>query len=53
MAQNNNKEREIVTLEFLYRLNWLHQRYYDEKITTEANEEIGNYTVCDFKAFEG
>ncbi len=46
MSQNNNKAREIITLEILYNLNWLDKRYYDKNIYTEANEKIGEYKLC-------
>lgn len=43
MAQDNNKIREIIVLEALFRLKWLNKRYYDEYIRTEDNEETGKY----------
>lgn len=43
MAQNNNEVREILTLELLYRLKWLDERFYDSKIYTEAGDAIGEY----------
>ncbi len=43
MAQNNNPEREILTLELLYRLNWLNERYFDDKIYTESKMPVGKY----------
>ncbi len=42
-AQNNNPEREILTLEILYRLNWLKERFYKNEITLENNKKIGEY----------
>lgn len=43
MAQDNNKIREIIILEALYKLNWLDKRHYDEYIRTEDNNPIGKY----------
>ena len=43
MAQDNNKIREIIILEALYKLNWLDKRHYDEYIRTEDNNTIGKY----------
>lgn len=48
MAQNNNRAREIVTLEALFRLNWLKERFYDNKTYTEAGEPVGNYVPLGF-----
>ena len=45
MAQDNNLYREIVTLEILYSLNWLNERYYDKNIYTEDNTPIGEYIL--------
>jgi len=43
MAQDNNKAREILTLELLYRTGNLKERFYDINIYTEDNNPIGKY----------
>lgn len=48
MSQDNNRAREIIALETLYKLNWLNERFYDDKIYTEDNEIIGNYVLNSF-----
>lgn len=45
MAQNNNPEREIVTLELLYNLGWIEEKHYNPFIYTEDNEKIGEYKL--------
>ena len=45
MSQNNNQIREYITLEILYKLNWLNKRYYDKNICTEAGEILGEYVL--------
>lgn len=49
MAQDNNPQREIVTLEILYNLGWLKERFYDNKIYTEDNLPIGQYFLNEWE----
>ena len=49
MAQNNNPEREILTLEILYKLKWLDKRHYDQIVYTESHMPIGKYVVSGIK----
>ena len=49
MAQNNNPEREILTLDILYKLKWLDKRHYDQIVYTESHMPIGKYVVSGIK----
>lgn len=48
MAQDNNREREFLALEILFKLKWLNARHYDNIIYTENHLPIGKYVMSGF-----